>query len=79
MPPKDAAARDAGKLPFCQGRTGCALLTDSPRVIIPVTITVRMPVFLRVWITGVVCGFRRFLMTSSPRRLRSRSTVSLEG
>lgn len=51
----------------------------SPGAIIPVTMMVRMPVFLRVWITGVVCGFSRFRMTSSPRRLSSCSTVSLEG
>lgn len=45
----------------------------------PVTMTVRMRALRRARITGVVCGFSRFLMTSSPKRLRSCSTLSLKG
>lgn len=41
--------------------------------------TVRMRVLRRAWMTAVVCGFSRFLRTSSPRRLSSCSKVSLEG
>lgn len=52
--------------------------SQMPLAIIPVTIMVRIPVFRSVCITGAVCGFSRFRMTSSPRRLSSCSTVSLE-
>lgn len=56
-----------------------ALLTPAPWPGAPVTMTVRMRVLRRAWMTGVVWGFSRFLMTSSPRRLSSCSTASLEG
>lgn len=46
---------------------------------LPVTMTVRMCVLRRVWMTGALSGFSTFLITSSPHRLSSRSTVSLDG
>lgn len=57
------------------------LVTFSPHqtLLVPVTMTVRRQVFLRAWMTGAVCGFSTFRMTSSPRRLSSRSTASLRG
>ena len=57
----------------------CALPILTQALLVPVTMTVRMQVLRRAWMTGVVCGFSRFCMTSSPRRLSFHSTVSLEG
>lgn len=62
---------------LCPGWSG--FCPPNPALLVPVTMTVRMQVLRRAWMTGVVCGFSRFRMTSSPRSLSSRSTVSLEG
>lgn len=65
-----------GPCPLPPGQKGHRALSR-PRV--PVTMTVRMRVPRRAWMTGVVCGFSTFLMTNSPRRLSCCSTESLQG
>lgn len=65
--------------PSAYDAEGAALPSQPCRPQAPVTMTVRMRVLRRAWMTAVVWAFSRFRNTSSPRRFSSRSTASLQG
>lgn len=53
-------------------------MTEDREADVPVTMMVRMLASDSWWMTGDVSGFSRFSITSSPRKVRSHSTCSLE-